>query len=129
MHYKTYCFAFQKRRFYTVKAAVLQCKTAAFAMSKRSYHFLTDLSLQSRRFLPEFAFSKNKKTNRFNKHRRFPFSPIRCRFVRFTFPLLPTIQRSLHGVYVGTYLQAEQLQPDSLCLKEPSRELVLQGCN
>ncbi len=46
MRYKTYCFAFQKRRFYTVKAAVLQRKTAAFATSKRSYHFLTDLSLQ-----------------------------------------------------------------------------------
>ena len=46
MRYKTYCFAFQKRRFYTVKAAVLRCKTAAFAMSKRSYHFLTELFLQ-----------------------------------------------------------------------------------
>ena len=46
-HYKTYCFAFQKRRFCTVKAAVLQRKTAAFAMQKRSYHFLRELSLQS----------------------------------------------------------------------------------
>ena len=45
---KTYCFAFQKRRFYTVKVAVLQRKTAAFAMPKRSYHFLTELSLQSK---------------------------------------------------------------------------------
>ncbi|PJI27369.1 hypothetical protein CTM58_04260 [Prevotella intermedia] len=44
---KTYCFAFQKRRFCTVKAAVLHRKTYAFAMSKRSYHFLTELSLQS----------------------------------------------------------------------------------
>ena len=33
---------------YKAKAAVLQCKTAAFATSKRSYHFLTDLSLQNR---------------------------------------------------------------------------------
>ena len=47
MHYKTYCFAFQKRRFYTVKAAVLQGKTAAFATPKRSYHFLRELSLQN----------------------------------------------------------------------------------
>ena len=31
-HYKTYCFAFQKRRFCTVKAAVLHRKTYAFAM-------------------------------------------------------------------------------------------------
>ncbi|ATV32430.1 hypothetical protein CUC00_09010 [Prevotella intermedia] len=38
-HYKTYCFAFQKRRFYTVKAAVLRCKRAAFAMPNRNYHF------------------------------------------------------------------------------------------
>ncbi|PDP68253.1 hypothetical protein CLI70_07040 [Prevotella intermedia] len=30
--YKTYCFAFQKRRFCTVKAAVLHRKTYAFAM-------------------------------------------------------------------------------------------------
>ena len=45
---KTYCFAFQKRRFCTVKAAVLQRKTYAFAMPKRSYHFLRELSLQNR---------------------------------------------------------------------------------
>ena len=29
---KTYCFAFQKRRFCTVKAALLRCKTAAFTV-------------------------------------------------------------------------------------------------
>ena len=46
MFYKTYCFAFQKRLFCTVKAAVLQRKRAAFASSKRSYHFLRELSLQ-----------------------------------------------------------------------------------
>ncbi len=46
-HYETYCFASQKRLFGTVKAAVLHHKTAAFAMSKRSYHFLRELSLQS----------------------------------------------------------------------------------
>ena len=44
---KTYCFAIQKRLFYQPKAAVLHRKTAAFATSKRSYHFLTDLSLQN----------------------------------------------------------------------------------
>ena len=48
MFYKTYCFAFQKRLFCTVKAAVLQRKRAAFASSKRSYHFLRELSLQIR---------------------------------------------------------------------------------
>ncbi|ATV34184.1 hypothetical protein CUC00_11070 [Prevotella intermedia] len=46
-HYKTYCFTFQKRRFCTVKAAVLHRKTYAFATPKRSYHFLTLLSLQN----------------------------------------------------------------------------------
>ena len=46
-HCKTYCFAFQKRRFCTVKAAVLHRKTAAFATPKRSYHFLRELSLQN----------------------------------------------------------------------------------
>ncbi|AWX07289.1 hypothetical protein CTM55_06505 [Prevotella intermedia] len=45
---KTYCFAFQKRRFCTVKAALLRCKRAAFAMPKRSYHFLRELSLQNK---------------------------------------------------------------------------------
>ena len=45
---KTYCFAFQKRRFCTVKAAVLHRKTAAFAMPKRSYHFLTALPLRKK---------------------------------------------------------------------------------
>ena len=37
---KTYCFAFQKRRFCTVKAALLQRKTYAFAMPNRNCHFL-----------------------------------------------------------------------------------------
>ena len=46
-HCKTYCFAFQKRRFCTVKAAVLHRKTSAFATPKRSYHFLRELSLQN----------------------------------------------------------------------------------
>ena len=39
---KTYCFAFQKRRFCTVKAAVLRCKTAAFAVSNRNYRFSSE---------------------------------------------------------------------------------------
>ena len=47
MRCKTYCFAMQKRRFYTIKAAVLHCKTAAFATPKRSYHFLRKLYLQN----------------------------------------------------------------------------------
>ncbi|BAU18083.1 hypothetical protein PIOMA14_I_1575 [Prevotella intermedia] len=32
---------------YTVKAAVLHCKTAAFAMSNRNCYFLSELSLQN----------------------------------------------------------------------------------
>ena len=39
---KTYCFAFQQRRFCTVKAAVLQRKTAAFAVSNRNYRFSSE---------------------------------------------------------------------------------------
>ncbi len=39
---KTYCFALQKRRFCTVKAAVLQRKTAAFAVSNRNYRFSSE---------------------------------------------------------------------------------------
>ena len=35
-HCKTYCFAFQKRRFCTVKAALLHRKTAAFAPPNRN---------------------------------------------------------------------------------------------
>ena len=56
---ETYCFAFQKRRFCTVKVAVLHCKTAAFAMPKRSYHFLTELSLQNEGY--SFALPLRKK--------------------------------------------------------------------
>ncbi|ATV31769.1 hypothetical protein CTM45_09935 [Prevotella intermedia] len=44
---KTYCFAFQKRRFCTVKAAVLRCKRAAFAMPNRNCCFSRKLSLQN----------------------------------------------------------------------------------
>jgi len=45
---KTYCFAFQKRRFCTVKAALFHRQTTAFAMPQRSYHFLRELSLQNK---------------------------------------------------------------------------------
>ena len=45
--YKTYCFAFRKRRFYTVKAAVLHRKTAAFATPNRNYRFSSEVSLQN----------------------------------------------------------------------------------
>ena len=45
---KTYCFAFQKRRFCKVKAALLRCKRAAFAMSNRNYGFSYELSLQNK---------------------------------------------------------------------------------
>ena len=49
-HYKTYCFAFQKRRFCTVKVAVLRCKTYAFATPNRNYYFSCELSLQNYSF-------------------------------------------------------------------------------
>ena len=44
--YNTYCFAFQKHRFYTARQALLHRKTAAIAIPKRSYRFLTELFLQ-----------------------------------------------------------------------------------
>ncbi|PJI26149.1 hypothetical protein CTM58_10375 [Prevotella intermedia] len=43
---KSYCFTFQKRRFCTVKAAVLQRKTYAFTMPNRNCCFSLELSLQ-----------------------------------------------------------------------------------
>ena len=49
---KTYCFAFQKRRFCTIKAALLHRKTYAFAMPKRNYRFSTKLSLQNKDKIP-----------------------------------------------------------------------------
>ncbi|OWP31591.1 hypothetical protein CBG55_10215 [Prevotella intermedia] len=36
-HCKSYCFAFQKRRFCKVKAAVLQRETYAFGKQKKKY--------------------------------------------------------------------------------------------
>ena len=50
MRYKTHCFALQKCRFYTAIAKVLQSETTALRMQKRSYHFLTELSLQSQTY-------------------------------------------------------------------------------
>ena len=47
-HCKTYCLAFQKRRFCTVKAAVLHRKTYAFATSNRNYRFSSELFLQNK---------------------------------------------------------------------------------
>ncbi|ATV39190.1 hypothetical protein CUB95_11310 [Prevotella intermedia] len=44
---KTYCFTFQKSRFCKVKAALLRCKTYAFATSNRNYRFSSELSLQN----------------------------------------------------------------------------------
>ena len=42
MRCKTYCFALQKRRFCTVKAALLHRKTAAFATPNRNYRFSSE---------------------------------------------------------------------------------------
>ena len=38
---------FQKSRFCKVKAALLRCKTYAFATSNRNYRFSSELSLQN----------------------------------------------------------------------------------
>ena len=54
MHYKIYCFAFPKRRFCTVKAALLHRKTYAFTTSNRNYHFSSELSLQYIRYIASF---------------------------------------------------------------------------
>jgi len=48
IHCKTCRFAFRNRPFCTVKEPVLHYKRAAFAMPKRSYHFLTRLFLQKK---------------------------------------------------------------------------------
>ncbi|RQE06593.1 hypothetical protein D2S45_03660 [Prevotella intermedia] len=56
---KTYCFAFQKRRFCTVKAAVLHRKTAAFAMPNRNCRFSSELSLQKRSRFPTCWLKKS----------------------------------------------------------------------
>ena len=61
--YKTYCFAFQKRRFCTVKAAVLHHKTYAFATSKRNCHFLTKLSLQNKGEFRCLSSARKRKAN------------------------------------------------------------------
>ena len=58
IHCKTCRFAFRNRPFCTVKEPVLHYKRAAFAMPKRSYHFLTRLFLQKRTALINF-YRKN----------------------------------------------------------------------
>ena len=58
-HYKSYCFAFPKRRFCTVKAALLHRKTYAFATSNRNYHFSLELSLQYVRYIASFIKQQN----------------------------------------------------------------------
>ena len=60
MYYKTCCFALQKRRFCTVKAALLHRKTYAFATSNRNYHFPLELSLQYIRYIASFIKLRNR---------------------------------------------------------------------
>ena len=59
---KTYCFAFQKRLFCAAKPTLLPCKTAAFAMPKRSYHFLRLFSLQNQSYLQHLPQVIKRKT-------------------------------------------------------------------
>ena len=47
----------------TAKAALLHRKTYAFAMSKRSYHFLTELSLQNGSGNSVFPFDSKEEMN------------------------------------------------------------------
>ena len=63
MPYKTYCFTLQKRRFYTVKAALLPSKRAAFAMSNRNYYFSSELSLQNQSKFSVFALHYKEEIN------------------------------------------------------------------
>jgi len=58
--YKSYSFTLQKRRFCTVKAALLHCKTYAFAMSNRNYRFSNELSLQNKGVATLFRQHKKK---------------------------------------------------------------------
>ena len=62
-HCKNGYFASKKWLFCTVKAALLHRKTAAFATSKRSYHFLTELSLQNRSRNSAFPFDNKEEMN------------------------------------------------------------------
>ena len=59
--YKTYCFAFQKRRFCTVKAALLHRKTYAFVTPNRNYHFFYELLLQNQDAFYRTLTKNNKK--------------------------------------------------------------------
>ena len=59
-HYKSYCFAFSKRRFCKVKAALLHRKTYAFATSNRNYHFSSELYLQYVRYIASFIKQRNR---------------------------------------------------------------------
>ncbi len=80
MHYKTYCFAFQNRRFCTVKAAVLHRKTYAFATPNRNYRFSSELSLQNHCFYVGVRFSV-----------RLPAAaqPLHLVVARYTFDKMP----------------------------------------
>ncbi len=63
MRCKTYCFALQKRRFCNVKAALLPSKRAAFAMSNRNYHFLSELYLQHQSKFLVFVLHNKEEVN------------------------------------------------------------------
>ncbi|RQE05010.1 hypothetical protein D2S45_04815 [Prevotella intermedia] len=70
-HCKTYCFTFQKSRFCKVKAALLRCKTYAFATSNRNYRFSSELSLQNQ---GDFHVLYSKISNSSRKS-MFPINP------------------------------------------------------
>ena len=55
-YYKTYCFAFQKRRFCKAKEPLLDGKTYAFAVPNRNYRFSSELSLQNKNDFHSLSF-------------------------------------------------------------------------
>ncbi|ATV33036.1 hypothetical protein CUC00_05620 [Prevotella intermedia] len=85
---KTYCFAFQKRRFCTVKAALLPSKRAAFAMPNRNYRFLNELSLQNKGYA--LLFQSKNSTN------RNTYTLTVKMWLRWLFPVLLTALSAQH---------------------------------
>ncbi|OWP31040.1 hypothetical protein CBG57_07785 [Prevotella nigrescens] len=51
--------ALRKRLFCNAKPTLLPCKTAAFTMSKRSYHFLRKYPLQNKSYFDKLQSSKS----------------------------------------------------------------------
>ena len=99
---KTYCFAFQKRRFCTVKAALLPSKRAAFAMPNRNYRFLNKLSLQNKGYA--LLFQSKNSTNR-NGYTLTVKMWLRCFFPFFLLHFQRSTNARLNIFHVGSRLE------------------------